>query len=235
MNSSFDSNRTPTRNSIFNLLTLVILIIVFVVLIVVLSVFANPRSPLNPFPPPSMPPTVQIPTPTATQRSLPGVWTPTSWEISGIGGATTNLDTPPPANTPLPFSTPVGGYSFGLQGTPTAVSSASFRTDKSCSWMGVGGRVYTLSNQPMKGLVLRLGGNINGVALEEKFRLSGMDTIYGPSGFEFTLSSTPLQTVQAYWIQLQDQAGNPLTEKIYFDTYADCKRNLILINFKQLF
>jgi hypothetical protein len=87
----------------------------------------------------------------------------------------------------------------------------------------------------MKGLVLRLGGNINGVALEEKFRLSGMDTIYGPSGFEFTLSSTPLQTVQAYWIQLQDQAGNPLTEKIYFDTYADCKRNLILINFKQLF
>ena len=87
----------------------------------------------------------------------------------------------------------------------------------------------------MKGFVLRLGGSINGVELGEQFRLSGLDTIYGPSGFEFTLSGTPLQTVESYWIQLQDQAGNPLTDKIYFDTYADCKRNLILINFKQLF
>ena len=100
--------------------------------------------------------------------------------------------------------------------------------------MGVGGRVYDLANAPLKGLVLRLGGTINGVDLAEQFRLSGLDTIYGPSGFEFTLSNTPLQTVHAYWIQLEDQAGNPLTDKIYFDTYADCKRNLVLINFKQL-
>jgi hypothetical protein len=235
MNSSFDSKRTPSRNSIFSLLTLVILIVVFIALIIVLSIFANPHSPLNPFPPPSLPPIVKIPTPTATQRSLPGIWTPTPGEISGIGEPNLPLDTPPLAGTSLPFSTPIGGFSFGLQGSPTAVSSASFRTDPTCSWMGVGGRVYSLSNSPMKGFVLRLGGSINGVELGEQFRLSGLDTIYGPSGFEFTLSGTPLQTVESYWIQLQDQAGNPLTDKIYFDTYADCKRNLILINFKQLF
>jgi hypothetical protein len=222
-------------SSFFNVLTVGILIVTLLGLIITLSIFANPHSPLNPFPPPSFPSTVQIPTPTATQRSLPVVWTPTSWEISGIGELNISLDTPPPASTSLPFSTPIGGFSFGLQGNPTAVSSASFRSNPTCSWMGVGGRVYNLSNSPLKGLVLRLGGNINGVELEEQFRLSGLDTIYGPSGFEFTLSGTPLQTVHSYWIQLQDQAGNPLTDKIYFDTYADCKRNLILINFKQLF
>ena len=146
MNSSFDSNQKPARNSIFNLLTLVILIIVLVVLIVVLSIFANPSSPLNPFPPPSLPPVVQIPTPTNTPLSLPSVWTPTSWEIAGIGGSVNDLGTPLPAGTPLPFSTPFGGYSFGLQGSPTSVASASFRADKTCSWMGVGGRVYTVAN-----------------------------------------------------------------------------------------
>jgi hypothetical protein len=137
-------------------------------------------------------------------------------------------------NNPLQFGTPEGGFPFGLQGSPAAVSSASFHTDTSCSWMGAGGRVYDLANTPLKGLVLRLGGNVNGVELEEQFRLSGMDPIYGPSGFEFTLSNTLLQTVQSYWIQLEDQAGLPLANKVYFDTFVDCKRNLILINFKQL-
>ena len=228
MKSSFSSTPGSSRKSFLNILTLGILVIGFILLILVLSIFVNPLSPLNPFPPPAFPPTVEIPTATATLRNLPSIWTPTSWEISGIGEPYSAVD------TPLPFATPKGGYPFGLQGSSTAVSSSSFHSGTSCSWMGVGGRVYDLANTPLKGLVLRLGGNINGVELEEKIRLSGMDTIFGPSGFEFTLSNTPLHTVHAYWIRLEDQAGNPLSDTIYFDTFAECKSNLILINFKEL-
>jgi len=35
-------------------------------------------------------------------------------------------------------------------------------------------------------------------------------------------------------VQLLDQAGAPLSEKIYFETFEDCNRNLVFINFKQV-
>jgi hypothetical protein len=234
MKPSPSSTGKSSQSRLRNIFMVIILLTGFMFLLGLLSIFMNPKSSLNPFPSPILPPTVEIPTATATLHTLPIVWTPTPQDILGIGGPFSPEGNVPPTDTPSPIPTPQGGYPFGLQGSPAAISSSTFRTNSTCSWMGIGGRVYDLSNTPLKGYVIRLGGNINGVMLEEKFRLSGLDTIYGPSGFEFTLSNTPIQTVQSYWIRLEDQAGNPLTETIPFDTFADCKRNLILINFKQL-
>jgi hypothetical protein len=31
-----------------------------------------------------------------------------------------------------------------------------------------------------------------------------------------------------------DQEGKPLSEKIYFDTFADCEKALVLVNFNQV-
>jgi len=36
------------------------------------------------------------------------------------------------------------------------------------------------------------------------------------------------------WVRLIDQARLPLSPKVYFDTYEDCHRNLIVINFRQV-
>ena len=62
--------------SIWDILTIVTLVATMVVAIVVLSIFNNPDSSLNPFPWPTAIPTIYIPSPTATLRSLPSTWTP---------------------------------------------------------------------------------------------------------------------------------------------------------------
>jgi len=35
-------------------------------------------------------------------------------------------------------------------------------------------------------------------------------------------------------VQLKDLNGNPISEKVAFQTSADCSKNLVLINFKEV-
>ena len=62
----------------------------------------------------------------------------------------------------------------------------------------------------------------------------GMVTTYGPGSYEFVLGDQPVDSTQALWVQLFDQAMLPLSDQVYFDTFADCDKNLILINFNQV-
>jgi hypothetical protein len=64
--------------------------------------------------------------------------------------------------------------------------------------------------------------------------LTGVALNYGPSGFEFQLAGKPVASKKTLWTQLLDQEGLPVSDRVFFDTYADCNRNLILINFKQV-
>jgi hypothetical protein len=63
--------------------------------------------------------------------------------------------------------------------------------------------------------------------------LSGHDAnaAYGSSGFEFTLGTKPVATTQELWIMLFDNTGQPLTSKIYLDTFTECDKNLIMVVF----
>ena len=65
-------------------------------------------------------------------------------------------------------------------------------------------------------------------------KLRGALAQYGPSGYEFKLSDAPVDSIQNLYVQLLDQADLPLSEKFYFDTFNDCERNLVLVNFKQV-
>jgi len=68
----------------------------------------------------------------------------------------------------------------------------------------------------------------------EKITISGTAPQYGQAGYEFKLSDQTGDTTQNFNVQLLDQADLPLSEKYYFDTFNDCEKNLILINFKQI-
>ncbi len=46
--------------------------------------------------------------------------------------------------------------------------------------------------------------------------------------------SKPWLLRSAVWVQLLDQEGYALSPRVYFNTYADCEKNLILVNFKQV-
>jgi hypothetical protein len=83
--------------SVWDILTILTLVATLVVAIVVLTIFNNPDSSINPYPWPTMIPTIFIPSPTATLRSLPPTWTP-----EPIFTPTTR-----PTSTPAPTWTPV--------------------------------------------------------------------------------------------------------------------------------
>jgi hypothetical protein len=101
--------------------------------------------------------------------------------------------------------------------------------------MGVGGQAIDLSGAPVLGLVVQLGGNLQGNLLD-LLSLTGSAAQfgYGPGGYEFTLADEPITTDETLYVQLLDQAGQPLSDRVFFDTTDSCEQNLVLINFTQL-
>lgn len=83
--------------SVWDILTLVVIAATVILLVVFLVIFINPDSPINPFPLPTLPPTIMVPSPTATLVSLPPTWTPTPKMQPSLL----------PSSTPIPTMTPV--------------------------------------------------------------------------------------------------------------------------------
>lgn len=230
---------------IWNLLTLIVLLVLFAVIAVQTTIYFNPYAAFNPFPPVEMPEVMVLPTPTNTVIILPeieateapvAVVDPTEIpEPTATQEIIVQEGTPVVAEDPVePTATPfVGYYSFRMQNEPNAINGAIFKPDLGCSWLGVAGQVFDLQGRPVKGIRVWLRGTLNGENIDY-LGLTLDSSPYGPSGFEFTLADTPVASSGKLYLQLLDQAGIPISDKVYFDTYADCEKNLILINFKQV-
>ena len=239
-------SRKITSNMVWNILTILSLVSICCVVSAVTIIFINPNSNLNPFPPPTMNPALWTPTPTVTLRfKLIPSWTPTSTAIPA-----TETSTPVPTNTPeatnsmveIPTATETAGnttadiYAFELQdGSPAAISGDEFHQKADCNWSGVAGQATSLNGEAVKGLFVELGGSLPELADVDNLAMTGLAPQYGQGGFEFTLSNQLIATTGTLWIQLLDQQNLPLSERIYFDTYADCEKNLVIIYFNQVY
>jgi hypothetical protein len=256
---AFDYSEVPkastARNSgalIWNILTILALLATFCVGALFLTLFVNPQAGINPFPPPTMPEMMQFPTATNTSHiQLMPTWTPTNTKepTSTITPRPTSTKIAVTTDTPenftpeatsveatgtVPTDTP-GGFSFILQhGSPTAISSVSFYPDRDCGWMGVAGQATSMSGAPVFGLFVQVGGSLGGQPIDTMLSMTGTAPQYGQGGFEFTLSDQLVASDDSLWIQLLDQANLPLSEKVYFDTYEDCDKNLIIVYFSQV-
>ena len=102
--------------------------------------------------------------------------------------------------------------------------------DTQCSWIGVAGQVFDLKQNPQTSVVVQLKGTMNGTPITE-LGMSGTATIYGPSGYEILLGSQPFDSKNQLTVQLLDSKGKPLSGAIPINTYKDCQKNLILVNF----
>jgi hypothetical protein len=237
-----DVNEAPppkkSSGRIWDILTILALVGFLIIGCVFLVIFLNPQSALNPFPPQALPTLYISPTPTPTGRVLPPTWT-----ISPSPEPSVTY-TPGPTATPLVTDTPIsgtasitvtpGGYSFALQsGSPSAIQNIYF-PEAGCSWMGVGGQALDLTGAPVIGLIVQLGGSLEGRTLDTKLSLTGTATQLGPGGFLFELADHPIASDDTLWIQLNDQAGLPLSDKILFDTFSECEKNQIIIYLKQV-
>ncbi len=113
----------------------------------------------------------------------------------------------------------------------TYVPSTDIHPDLACKWAGVGGKVLDANNQPVSFLTVQMGGDLGGNPVSDQV-ITGTNLAYGTSGFEFKkLADAPIDSSQTLWVQLFDNKGTPLTQKIYFDTYANCEQNLVMIDF----
>jgi hypothetical protein len=237
--------RSGKNDQLWNMLSGVMLLLTLCMGGYFLSLFINPQSKLNLFPPATLIPT--LPPASPTPIGLPPTWTPTPTV------APTETPTPRPTITLEPSSTtfvlpsatprvsptntPKGSATPKATGaayvaTVTANDSVLFNPSASCNWAGVAGQVIDKKNAPKIGFQVRLGGFWNNQSVELT-SLSGVSPQYGQSGFEFVLGDTPLATTKLLWIQLFDQSGSALSEQVYFDTYAECQKNLIVVRFKE--
>jgi hypothetical protein len=120
------------------------------------------------------------------------------------------------------------GYEAQL-GSPTYLPNFA-HAELGCNWLGLAGQVFDLEQQPVKNLIVEVGGQLNGADLPV-LSLTGLAPQYGPGGYEVTLTDRPAASRNSLWVQVFDLSGRPLSEMVYFDTFAGCGRNLILFNF----
>jgi len=117
-------------------------------------------------------------------------------------------------------------------GSPTTLPNFA-HPDLACNWIGVGGQVFALDGNPVKQLVVEVGGSLNKQAVNG-LSLTGSAQQWGPGGFEFKLADAPVDSVDTVWIQIYDLNGEQVSEQIFFRTYNDCERNAILFNFAEV-
>lgn len=233
--------RTRRRSPIWNLLTTLMLLGTCGLVFFFYTIFQNPASPLNPFAPAATPTSYVTETPTSTIIQLPATWTFTPT----IKPSATRTKAPtwtllPEMITPTITYTPTISPVPGTQTTTptpqlvtTVITFANVNTihpETGCNWLGVGGKVMDPTNKPLVLQILELGGMLDGKPVTALL-LSGGAPAYGTSGFEFVLSDHPIASTKTLWIQLFDNNYQKLTERIFFDTSANCTQNLVLITF----
>lgn len=230
-----------SRGLVWNILTVLVLLGVVCVAGYILMVFANPRSSLNPFPPIVLPTEAVLPTATPTKIQLPPTWTPTA-EMSPT--MTPTATPKPPEETPLLPGTPsltptvgpsatAGAMSFAIYGPAQAISAELYHPGAGCNWMGISGQAVDLKGNIIEGLVMQLGGVLDGRTFDTQITLTGLNNQNGR--YEFTIADHPIASINTLWVQLYDGAGLvPMSEKIYFQTYAECQFNLVILSFKQV-
>jgi hypothetical protein len=231
------------RSLVWNILTVGALLAIGALAYYFWTIFTNPYSPLNPFPPAQIPTVYHYITETPTSTIIPreATWTSTAttqalptrtkaptWTLlpemitpssTPTLGNPDTIGTPVNTTTPLPASVEI-----------TYLASTNFHPEKNCEWMGVAGKVMGTDAKPLPFQEIQLGGTLDGKNVTD-FKLSGTASLYGQSGFELVLSDHPIASRQTLWIQLLDNTAKPLTDRIYFDTYAGCTQNLMMVVF----
>jgi hypothetical protein len=139
------------------------------------------------------------------------------------------------ANEPAPNQNTVGlptpEFPYRLQsGTPAGLQN--FLNSDGCNYLGVGGQVFKLNGAAVSGLVVEITGTLNGKNVLY-LGLTGNAQDLGPGGYAVKIGTQPVDSRGTLKIQMYDLNGAPQTPLIPFDTYVDCTKNFILVNFSE--
>lgn len=157
-----------------------------------------------------------------------------TWTLAPTAIPTNTLSpTLPPQTTSTVTSTPEL-LPFTLYGEPEPMSSAMIPQQKlDCGWLVIAGQVWDLQGGPVVGMTLHLFGELDGTAIDLT-ALSGSALAYGESGYQFALEGLVIDSIDSLFIQLVDSNSLLFSHPYALQTYNDCEKNLILVNFKQV-
>lgn len=226
----------------WDILTVLVLVISLCMGLYFLMVFINPNVPINPFSPAGHQKNLP-PTPTITPIQLEPTWTPSATPYIPPTDTPRPTFTPvftptlfslvPPTRTPSFTPTPKAPYSVKVEYIP----STKYHPEFGCNWQGVAGMVLDKNNAHVFGLQIILVGTWNGQSRNDFFMTGMLDQfrqLYGTSGFEFQLGTTPVASNKTLYLQLKDQGGAvQLSENVYISTFTDCNRNMVFVTFKE--
>jgi hypothetical protein len=178
---------------------------------------------------PTQPPVI---IPTQLEREQPTESCPASPTCpSPATEVPTTIPTPIPTNTPVLVNSPTPvPRAYKVQpNTPTYLQNFA-HPDKACNWLGVAGQVFDKSGNPVQNLVVGVVGELSGNHVDQ-LGMTGAARAYGPGGYELVIADKAVDSTGSLNAQLFDLDGTPLSDPFSFNTAADCKKNLILINF----
>ncbi len=125
-------------------------------------------------------------------------------------------------------------FPFVLDGAPEPVASDLIRPQLGCDYLIIAGQVWDLHGDPVTNSArLHLYGELGGFEIDE-YSNPGSALVYGQSGYEFILKGLVVNSERTLTLQLEDTEGNPLSSPYTIQTYQDCQKNLILVNFKKV-
>lgn len=179
--------------------------------------------------------------PNAAEQSCP-----TNPAVPTCPPAATVLVTVVVTATPVPPTTEAGSkspaeatgtpakntHTYEVQANSPAYTQNFAHPDLECKWLGVAGQVFSKTGEPVTNLVVVAEGFLNDKALDQ-VALTGLSTAYGPAGYELTLSDTAVASTNSVFVSLYDLAGNELSYPVKLDTFTDCSKNLVLVNFME--
>ena len=174
----------------------------------------------------------ETPTPTKTQETEV-VFSPSATFTLTHSPQPTQTFTPSQTSTSTATPTPEV-YPFVLNGEPLWMSYKLIRPQLSCEYLIIAGEVKDLKDLPvLDSATVHLFGALAGNTID-RFALPGSAPVYGESGYEFILEGLVLDSIDSLQIRLEDTNGLPLSAAYAIQTYEDCQKNLILVNFKQV-
>lgn len=154
---------------------------------------------------------------------------------------------PQPTEITPPTPTPAEPVPAPLEPTPVPIIDATFtlqeggpfylpnfnHPDDGCNWLGVAGQIFDQDGNELIDLNIIAGSTAkeNG---DTQQATSGSSLAYGLGGYEIILANQPEDTAGTYWVQVLNQNGEPLSERVFFDTVNDCEHNLVLVNFSPI-
>jgi hypothetical protein len=105
--------------------------------------------------------------------------------------------------------------------------------EAACNWMGVSGQVFDAQGNPVPNITVKLSGTLNGAAVSQ-LGMTGTSKIYGPAAYEIVLGGQAIDSQASLVVQLLDGNSKAISMPATIDTFQDCQKNLILVNFYEV-